>query len=123
MEHIKKGISESWVTIIIASISLLGGILINSVTNAVSLTDKVATKNYVDEKMSASKMYVDDKMTDVKRYIDSGLLESRQYSELKVKSMEIQLQSAVSDVKADVKSMIVKQDLMFEMMKANKERK
>lgn len=115
--------NESWITVIIASVSLLGGILINSITNAVSLTDKVATKNYVDEKMSGSKMYIDDKMTDIKRYVDSGLLESRQFSELKVKSMEIQLQSAVSDVKADVKSMIVKQDLMFEMMKANKEKR
>lgn len=108
MEDKRKGISEHVISISVVILSFIGGIVVNTMT----ITEKVATKPYVDSKFDEAKSYTDR--------VSVG---DRQYSELTKKSMEIELQAAVSDVKADVKGMIVKQDLMFEMIKNSKEKK
>lgn len=83
--------------------------LLGLVVNIFSLTDRIATRQYVDLKLEESK-----------RYIDSSILEAKQYSDLNRKSVQAELQASISDVKSDIKAVLVKQDLMYDMMKTRK---
>lgn len=102
MDERRKPFDDHITKVVIIVLGFIGGLVVNTL----SIADRVATKTYVDSKLD-----------ETKRYIDSAMLEMKQYSDLNRKSVQAELQTSISDVKSDVKAMIVKQDLMFDMMK------
>jgi type I site-specific restriction-modification system R (restriction) subunit len=114
---------DKYIGVALAVLGFIGGFFVKVFT----ITDSIATKTYVDEKISEKLKDPIDKIqslrSETKSALDDLKVYLEQYSNSNRKGLQLELSPVITDMKSDVKAIAVKQDLMFEMMKAREGKK
>lgn len=108
----KKKTAMNWellIKVLIPCLSFFGGM----VFNAVIFANSIATKPYVERQMDDMRKYTEQKTAET-------LKDAFEHSDNNRQTMMLRLTGDTAEIKADVKSIAAKQDLMLSMFNLRK---